>query len=66
MHDESIKDLRTRADKIRREMGGADKVERIRAAGGKTIRDHIDGIIDPGTFRELGTFARSLKPTLFS
>ncbi len=62
MHDESVKDLHTRAQKIRSEMGGADKVARMRAAGEKTVREHIDGLIDPGSFREVGTFARSLRP----
>src|SRR4051812_9588366 len=42
-------------------MGGADKLSRLRAEGDKTIRQHIDGILDPGSFRELGTFSRSIR-----
>jgi acetyl-CoA carboxylase carboxyltransferase component len=51
-----------RAAKVREEMGGSDKLARMRATGDRTIREHIDGLIDPGSFREIGTFARSLRP----
>ena len=39
-------------DKIRSEMGGADKIDRLHADGLKTIRDHIDAFVDDGSFRE--------------
>ena len=61
MSDEKVRDLHERAARIRRDMGGADKVERMRAEGDKTIREHIDGLLDPGSFRELGTFAQSMR-----
>ncbi|HEX4893198.1 MAG TPA: carboxyl transferase domain-containing protein, partial [Hyphomicrobiaceae bacterium] len=35
-------------------MGGADKVERQHAGGRLTIRERIDGLVDPGTFHEIG------------
>jgi methylmalonyl-CoA decarboxylase subunit alpha len=57
-----IADRAERAQQIRREMGGADKVAALRAEGHRTIRDHIDGFLDPGSFRELGTFSRSQRP----
>lgn len=56
-----VSDLRRRAERIRTEMGGADKVARMRAEGDATVRDHIDGLVDPGSFRELGTFSRSMR-----
>jgi acetyl-CoA carboxylase carboxyltransferase component len=59
--DLRIKDREERAEKIRREMGGADKLRRMDAEGVRTVREHIDGLLDPGSFRELGTFARSLR-----
>ncbi len=52
----------TRAERVRRDMGGADKVARMRASGDKTIREHIDGLVDADSFRELGTFSRSIRP----
>lgn len=57
-----IDDLSRRAERVRNDMGGADKVARMRAEGDRTVREHIDGLLDPGSFRELGTFSRSLEP----
>ena len=59
-HDPVV-DLAERAEAIRRDMGGAAKVAAIRADGQRTVRDHIDGFLDAGSFRELGTFSRSLR-----
>jgi acetyl-CoA carboxylase carboxyltransferase component len=53
---ESYRDER---DRIRRDMGGADKVARLRAAGRRTARDHLAHLLDEGTFTEVGMFARS-------
>ena len=58
---EVIADRDTRAARIRSEMGGAARVAAIRADGQKTIRDHIDAFLDPDTFREIGTFSRSMR-----
>jgi acetyl-CoA carboxylase carboxyltransferase component len=52
-------DLRARRERIRTELGGADRVAAIHAAGGRTVRDRIEAFCDPGTFDEVGTFARS-------
>lgn len=59
--DEHVDAMRRNAEVIRTEMGGSAKVERMEAEGDRTIRQHIDGLLDPGTFRELGTFTRSLR-----
>ena len=40
-----------------REMGGADKVQRQRDGGRLTIRERIDGLIDAGSFHEVGAIA---------
>ena len=62
MNDEKVAALRARIEKIRTQMGGAEKVARMRAAGDKTVREHIDALLDPDSFRELGTLARSQRP----
>ena len=58
---DSTTDLHQRAEKIRSDMGGSDRVEKMRQAGSPTIRQHIDAILDENSFRELGTFSRSLR-----
>lgn len=55
-------DLHNRAEVIRRDMGGADKVAGLAEEGDKNVREHIGSLLDPGTFREIGTFSRSLRP----
>jgi acetyl-CoA carboxylase carboxyltransferase component len=40
-------------------MGGTEKVARLHAAGRRTAREHIELLLDPGTFSEVGMFARS-------
>ena len=46
---------------VRDEMGGAEKVERMRTEDTPTVRDHIEGFLDGGSFREIGTFSRSMR-----
>jgi len=58
---DNTKDLHKRAAKIRQEMGGAARLENMRQADKPTIRQHIDAILDDGSFREIGTFSRSLR-----
>ena len=53
---ESYRDER---DRIRREMGGRDKMARLQAAGKRTAREHLTGLLDDGSFVEVGMFARS-------
>ncbi|MDH5290996.1 MAG: methylmalonyl-CoA carboxyltransferase, partial [Acidimicrobiia bacterium] len=59
--DDPISERAARAARIRADMGGAEKVAALHAEGHKTIRDHIDAFLDPGSFRELGTFSRSMR-----
>lgn len=62
MHDgDVVADLRQRAEAVRRDLGGADKVARMQAEGDRTIRQHIAGLVDEGSFEELGTFSRSMR-----
>ena len=56
-----IDDLHQRAARVRADMGNAQRVDEMHAEGTSTIRDHIDGILDPGSFREIGTFSVSLR-----
>jgi acetyl-CoA carboxylase carboxyltransferase component len=56
-----ITDLHARIRRIRAEMGGAERVARMRADGVPTVRDHLTALLDEGSFRELGTFSRSMR-----
>ncbi len=40
-----------------RELGGAESVERHHAKGRLTVRERIDGVLDPESFREIGAGA---------
>ena len=59
---EAVADMRARRETVRRDMGGASKVAAMRERGERTIRDHIDGFVDVGSFAEVGTFSRSMNP----
>jgi propionyl-CoA carboxylase beta chain len=39
------------------EMGGADRVARQKSRGKLTVRERLDALLDPGTFREWGSLA---------
>src|SRR6201982_913369 len=49
-------ELRRRQEMTAR-MGGADKVKRQHDGGRLTVRERIDRLVDPGSFRELGSVA---------
>ena len=51
--------FRLKRERIRSEMGGVQRIERVHASGRSTIRERINRLLDPGTFSEIGTFARS-------
>ena len=55
-------DLHARRARIVEQMGSADRVERQHARGRLTIRERLDRLFDPGSFREIGTFAVSEAP----
>jgi acetyl-CoA carboxylase carboxyltransferase component len=52
-------DAKEIADKraMARELGGAESVERHHAKGRLTVRERIDGVLDPESFREIGAGA---------
>lgn len=54
--------LHREAGRIRTEMGGLDKLARMGREADKTIRQHLSDFLDPDSFRELGTFSRSIRP----
>jgi propionyl-CoA carboxylase beta chain len=51
---QEIEEIRRR-QALAAEMGGADRVERQRSRGKLTVRERIDGVLDPGSFREWGS-----------
>ena len=51
-----LDELRTREAMARR-MGGEDKVKRQHDAGRLTVRERIDGVLDAGSFHEIGAIA---------
>lgn len=53
-----LAELEERRVKIR-EMGGRERVERQKKQGKLTARERIDMLLDKGTFREIGMFAKS-------
>lgn len=54
--------FRERRQKIRTGMGGPEKIDRLHNRGSYTVRERIDHFLDPDSFVELGTFARSERP----
>ena len=58
----AVTHLRDRREQIRRDLGGAAKVEAMASRGERTIREHIDRCLDPDSFVEVGTFSRSANP----
>lgn len=51
-----LEELRHR-ESLAHRMGGPDKVRRQHDAGRLTVRERIDGILDPGSFHEVGAIA---------
>ncbi|HVL91505.1 MAG TPA: carboxyl transferase domain-containing protein [Actinomycetota bacterium] len=51
-----LEELRRRRE-LAAQMGGPDKIGRQRAAGRLTVRERIDVLLDPGSFREIGGLA---------
>lgn len=58
---DAVADLHRRRALVRERMGGAERIERLHARGERTVREHIDGLLDPGSFEEHGTFAHSAR-----
>src|SRR3989304_340115 len=53
-----LAELKQRAEKVK-EMGGSERVEAQKKKGKLTARQRIDILLDKGTFREIGMFAKS-------
>src|SRR5437762_14211748 len=51
-----LEELRER-ERLARGLGGADKVERQHQGGRLTVRERIDGLVDRGSFHEIGAIA---------
>jgi methylmalonyl-CoA carboxyltransferase large subunit len=60
---EKIEQLNARRERVKLG-GGADKLEKHRAAGKLTARDRVEALLDPGSFQETGLFATH-RSTLF-
>jgi len=56
--DELLAQLHERSQKVKG-MGGEASVERQKNRGKQTARERIDQLLDKGTFREIGLFAKS-------
>jgi acetyl-CoA carboxylase carboxyltransferase component len=54
--DKELAELRQR-EALAREMGGPERVARQHAGGRLTVRERIERILDPGSFREIGAIA---------
>jgi len=52
-----VERLRELREQVTTQMGGPEAVHAIHAAGRRTAREHIAEFVDPGSFREVGTFA---------
>lgn len=59
--DASTDGLDERRRRIRSEMGGRAAMARVAAAGRLTVRQRIDGLLDDGTFDEVGLHVRSVR-----
>lgn len=46
-----------RREAMARQMGGADKVKRQHDGGRLTVRERIEGVLDPASFHEVGAIA---------
>lgn len=55
---QSLDRLLAEREKARRDLGGAERVAALRAAGRRTARDWIDDLTDPGSFVEVGAFVQ--------
>ena len=43
-------------------MGGGEKLAKMVEIGDRTIRQHIESMLDLGSFEEIGTFSLSIRP----
>ena len=63
MEEHVLKELRA-ARSAAQEMGGAERVQKVRAAGKLPVRERLEILFDAGTFEEIGLLAHSQHPGL--
>lgn len=56
---ELSEEFHVKRERIRKKMGGEQRIERVHSSGRSTIRERINRLLDPDTFAEVGTFAHS-------
>src|ERR1700746_3651270 len=61
--DEKIDELRSKRSKLQ-QGGGKQRIEKQHAAGKLTARERVAGLVDRGSFQEIGLFAKH-RATLF-
>jgi len=54
--NKELEELRRR-QALAQELGGAERVQRHKDGGKLTVRERIDALLDPGSFREVGSIA---------
>jgi acetyl-CoA carboxylase carboxyltransferase component len=60
MWQKEIDELKQR-QKLAKQMGGADAIARQHSKGRLTVRERIEELLDPDTFKEIGTLAGKAK-----
>src|SRR6516165_624292 len=55
--EQLVEDLRARKERLR-QGGGPDRLAKQKEQGKLTARERIEGLVDPGSFEEIGLFAR--------
>src|SRR5688572_15316273 len=63
MEDRLLEELAARRCEAEK-MGGAERLQKVRAAGKLPVRERLDILFDPGSFDEMGLLARSNYPGL--
>jgi acetyl-CoA carboxylase carboxyltransferase component len=58
--ESELEELRRR-QQLAHQLGGAERVKRHKDGGKLTVRERIDALLDAGSFREVGSIARSIK-----
>src|SRR5688572_11317645 len=58
--EKEIEELRKR-QALASELGGPERVKRHRDAGKLTVRERVEQLLDPGSFREIGSIAGKAK-----
>ena len=60
--EKEVDELRER-QRLAKQMGGPERVERQHAGGKLTVRERVDQLLDPGSFIEVGSIAGNRATT---